>query len=94
LAQTVPQVQPIIVVLQWLAGLVGGVGVVQATAVGTLSQAKLSGIASILAALVAIAQFIPALAPYVPLLEKLAAMFGAMGVGAAVGTQRMLARKL
>lgn len=88
-----PQAQLLINVLQWIAGLLGGVGVVQATAVGTLSQAKLSSLASVFAALVTIAQFIPALAPYIPLLEKLAALFGAMGVGAAAGTQRMLTRK-
>lgn len=89
IAPQFPQVQPLILVLQWLAGVLGGVGVVHAVSVGTLGKGKLSSLASVFATLALLAGYVPALAPYAHILQELAALFGAAGVGTVLGAKAL-----
>lgn len=81
-----PQLQPLVTILEQLAAAIGGVGVVHAVTAKSLSRAKLAGISSVLSVLVVLCAYFPALAPYKPLLEKLATILGAMGISVGFGT--------
>lgn len=79
---SIPELVPYVYIVDWIAGLFGITGVVHSTAGGTISKAKLGYAASFVAFLITLAQFVPALEPYVPFLQKLAAILGAAGLGA------------
>lgn len=83
----IPGTAEIISVLEALAGAFGAVGLTHAAAAKTVTRKKLTGIASLIAILIIIAQYVPALQPYVPLLEKIAAILGSAGVGAAIAAK-------
>lgn len=82
LTMTVPALSFAIPVLTALAGLFGGVGAIQAVSVGSVSKAKIATISSVLSLLLLVATYVPALKPYVHVLQQLAAMLGAAGTGA------------
>lgn len=72
--------------VETVAGIFGVAGVAHAGAAGTIDKQKVLSLASIVAALVSAATFIPILLPYVPLLQKLAGILGAIGLGLNVKT--------
>lgn len=63
-----------------IAALFGAAGITNASLAGTLSKAKLAGIAAAISILLFAAHFSPSLRPYVPFLEALAALFGTAGL--------------
>lgn len=86
IVSAVPTLQPFTTVLEQLAALFGITGLAQASVSGTLSKVKLSTISSFLSVLLLLAQYIPAMQPFAPMLFKLASIIGAMGAGATVGS--------
>jgi len=88
LAKTVPALAPAIPILEYLAGIMGGIGVAHAGSEGTLGKAKLISISSLLSLLVLLAGHVPAAAAFLPLIQKLAALLGMAGLGAAVATKK------
>jgi hypothetical protein len=76
-----PGLSAITLITEIIAGGIGVVGVGHATQAGTLKGKKLISLAALCAALLAAAPFIPALAPYVPLIQNIAAILAALGVG-------------
>lgn len=80
IAQTVPQATPVVMFLEWAAGLFGVVGAGHAMAAGTVQKYKALSTASILAAFLLLAQAYPVLLPFVPLVQKLAFLFGVFGL--------------
>jgi hypothetical protein len=79
-----PQTAQYVGTIQDIAGILGLTAVAQATIVGTLDKKKLAGLVSLLTALIAVAAFVPQLAPYVPIMQKLLAFLAAAGVVTAV----------
>jgi hypothetical protein len=69
------------VLLQIAGGGVGIVGLGHAVRAKTVSKRKLTSIASVLAAILALAQSIPALEPYVPIIQAIVALLAALGIG-------------
>lgn len=80
IVQTVPAVAVVLPYLEWAAGFFGVTGVGHAAASGTLKKFKAASAASLLASFVAAAQLYPALLPFVPLVQKLAFIFGVFGL--------------
>lgn len=80
LAQTVPGLGQVLVVLNYIAGLFGVAGVAHAAGSGTVTKFGAASIASVLAALLAAAQIYPALLPFVPIIQKLVLIFGVLGI--------------
>ncbi len=85
--RSIPGTGEIVAVLEALAGVFGVTGLAHAAVAKTVSQKKLAGVASLIAILIIIAQYVPALQPYVPLLEKIAAILGSAGVGVAIAVK-------
>jgi hypothetical protein len=88
IVSVIPEVQFLTTVLEQIAALFGITGLAQASVAGSLNKAKLASISSVLSVLLFIAQYVPALAPYAPILMKLAAIIGAMGTGVAVANSK------
>lgn len=84
LAQSYPELAPIVVALQPLVAALGGVAVGHAAAKGTVEKHPLLSTSAILSILIGVSHFIPVMQPFVPLLSKLAAFFGAAGIGRAM----------
>lgn len=80
IAQTVPQATPVLLFLNWAAGIFGVVGVAHAANAGTVKKYKAASIASIMAAFLLLAQTYPALLPFLPLVQKIAFLFGVLGL--------------
>lgn len=70
--------------VQAAAAGIGGIGIAHSVVDKKKNFFKHYGLATI-ASLLAIARFIPVLAPYVPLLQELAVLFGATAVGQKLG---------
>lgn len=80
IVQTVPQAAPVLVFIQWAAGIFGVVGVAHAIPAGTVKKFKVLSTASVLATFVVLAQAYPPLLPFVPLVQKLAFILGVFGL--------------
>lgn len=80
LARSVPQLSPALPVLEYIAGVFGGVGITHAGLEGTLSKGKLVGLSAALSTFILIASFTPSLAVAVPILSKIAAYLGVAGL--------------
>lgn len=91
IVSTHPQFQFILPYITWLGGLVGVTGLVHAAAKGTLGAFKTLSWASLFTTLLAFAQTIPALHPYIPTLLLLASLFGVTGL--AISKKGVKARK-
>ena len=87
LARSTPVLSGYVIVLEQLATLFGATGATHAAIAGTLDKHKVSSIASILAVLLGIGTFVPALTPYLPILQKIASLLGAVSLGIATGSQ-------
>ena len=79
--RAMPGTAEVISTIEVVAGLFGITGIAHAGATGDLTRKKISTAAAALAGLVFVARFVPALAPFIPILEKIAAMLGAAAVG-------------
>lgn len=84
ISATVPALQPYTIYLEWLAGLVGGAGLGHALFAGSWRKYLLSGIASLMSILLVASEHTPSLQPYVPLLQSIVSVLGALGVGSAL----------
>lgn len=82
--KSIPGTAEIIAALEALAAVFGITGLAHATKARTVGRKKLVSIAALLAILIEVAQFVPGMQPYIPLLQKIAAIFGATAVGAAL----------
>jgi len=80
-ARSVPGLSEVIAIIEQVAGGLGLLGVVHAKAESTVSKNKVVSIGAILAAVIALSHFIPALAPLIPHLQKIAALSGAVALG-------------
>lgn len=80
IAMSVPALAGVVPILQWVAAALGGVGVTHAVTEGTVGQAKAASWASIFAVLLALTTQVPAFAPFAPLIQVLATIFGTAGV--------------
>lgn len=79
-----PQTMHYVQTIQDIAGVLGLTAVTQAVVVGTLDKKKLAGLVSVLTAIVAAAQFIPSLQPYLPYVQQALAFLAAAGVVSAI----------
>lgn len=79
-----PELEPYVPVLVWIGSFFGVVGLTQAAVNGTLTKYSAASVASFFTILLAIAEFYPPLAPFISILQKLAALFGAATVGTAI----------
>ena len=86
-AEIFPGAAQITVAVQWLASAFGVTGLVHASAAGTIFQNKLPGIVAILSTLIALAHFVPSLAPLVGPMQHLAALLGAASVGSKLSSK-------
>lgn len=77
---TMPETQAWATALLPIAALLGATGIMHATLVGTLSEKKLAGLASLISVLVFASKFYPPLMQYDSLLDTLAALFSASGL--------------
>jgi hypothetical protein len=82
LANSIPELQPVIPVLTWIGAFFGITGVTHGAISSTLSQHTLTSIASALVTLQAIATQVPALQPYIGIIRTLSAVFAAISLGA------------
>lgn len=73
-----------------IAGLLGIAGIGGGVAAKNISETKHISLASALTILLLVAQYIPALQVYVPLLQQIAVLFGASVVGATVREKALL----
>lgn len=80
LADTVPEVGFLVHYVNLVAGFFGITGVAHAAKAGTVMKFKATSTASFLVAFLAAAQAYPVLLPFVPLVQKLAFMFGVFGL--------------
>lgn len=80
LATSVPELSAIIPVLTWIAGFFGVTGIVHATTQKTVRRYGSTSIAAALAALLVFAKNYPPLEPFIPIIEKLILIFGAIGL--------------
>jgi hypothetical protein len=87
-ARAFPELAPAVSVLEQAIGLLGGVALVHAAGGGTLSKYKLAGISSLLSVIISVGHFVPALTPFMPVLTKLAAFFGALSTGDTLAYER------
>lgn len=78
----IPGAESFLPVLTNVAGVLGVAGTVHAAGSRTISKAWLASAAAFIAFIITLAQFIPELQPYTPMLEKLAAFLGAAAGGA------------
>ena len=78
----VPGADAVNQIIQLVAGLFGATGLGHAVIGGTLDKNKLSGFASVAAALLALSFGVPWLLPYSNELQIIAATLGAAGFGA------------
>ena len=90
LMNTIPGYQDLAQSLLPLAAALGAVGLTHASLVGTISAAKLSGLAALMSIVLFAAKLYPPLQPYVPLLEAIAALLSAGGLTLLVPTVRQL----
>lgn len=79
--RSIPGTADVIHVLEVVAGMFGIVGITHAGTSGNITRKKLSTAAAALAFLIVLARFIPAMGPFVPFLEKAAALIGAASLG-------------
>lgn len=80
ISMLIPGLGSVIVYLQSIAGAVGGVGVAHAASAGTLGAAKIASLSSIFSFLILLSHYVPALVPYVALLQQLATGLGISAV--------------
>lgn len=78
-----PWATPAIQVLTWIAGAFGLVGVTHAAASGTVGKYSSASFSSIIGILLLIAQSVEKLNWLVPILQEIAAIFGAVSLGSA-----------
>lgn len=84
ISATVPALQPYTIYLEWLSGLVGGAGLGHALLAGSWRKYLLSGLASLMSILLVASEHTPSLQPYVPLLQSITSLLGALGVGSSL----------
>lgn len=84
LLKSIPGTGELIMAVEAIAALFGVTGLAHAAKARTISRKKLLSTAALLAILLEIAQLVPALHPYIPLLQKIAALFGAVAAGSAI----------
>ena len=70
-----------IAAIQWAASFFGVSGLIHATAAGTLSKSKAAGLSAALSGLIAIAHFVPAMAPLIGPMQYLNTILGAIALG-------------
>lgn len=81
--KAIPGAGEYITVVDMIAGFFGITGISHAAAIpGALTRKKLATASAAVATLTAVCLFIPPLAPFIPYLQKLAALFGAAALGA------------
>lgn len=77
----IPGAESLVLPIQAVSAFFGGTGLIQATKQKTIGKFKLSSLASVFSVLTLIAHAVPSLHPFLPLLQKLAALSGAVAVG-------------
>lgn len=83
LIATVPDLAPFAPLLESIAAFFGITGVVHAGKKGTLTDAPLATIAAFFNALKLVAESVPALAPYVYIINAVAMVFNTLALGSA-----------
>lgn len=81
LVRPIPELAFVVPTVEMLAGAFGVVGITHAAGGGTVKTYKVLSLGALFSVLVAAAHVIPQLAPALPILIKLAALFGAVGFG-------------
>ena len=82
-----PNLAPLIPYVIHAAAALGITGLGHAASTRTLGEHKMATVAAVLAALVELAQHVPALAPYLPILTSLSAFVGALAIGVHTGAK-------
>lgn len=82
IAKSEPTLLPVVSLLQSIAGVLGFTGLAHATVKDSWKNLRAVSVASLFAALVAAIQYIPQLTSFAPFLSTLAALLGALGLGA------------
>lgn len=82
LAKSDPALLPVVSLLQNIAGVFGFTGLAHATVKQSWKNLQAVSIASLFAALLSAVQFIPQLSAFTPFISTLAALIGALGLGA------------
>jgi hypothetical protein len=80
-AEVIPGAAGAISAIQWAAGVFGVTGLVHAAGAQTLLKHRLAGITAVLTTLIAVAHFVPSLAPLIGPMQHLASILGAAAVG-------------
>ena len=62
------------IIIEYIAGTLGAIGIGHALKANTIASKKLVTIAAACAVFLALVPFVPALAPYAPLVQKIAAI--------------------
>lgn len=74
--RAIPAAANFVSVIELVAGFFGITGISHAVLEKTVATKKLASFAAILAAVVALAQFVPQLQPFLPFLQRIAALLG------------------
>lgn len=82
--RVIPGSQEVISGIELAAGLIGITGIAHASSAKTLSKKKLLTASSLISFLIILVPYFPEAAPLLPLLQKAAALVGALGVGASI----------
>jgi hypothetical protein len=78
----IPGAEGYALIIEEVAGVIGGGGLLHAILSGRLKEFKLASLVSALAGLIALSPSIPVLAPYQPILQSLLVVLGALGYSA------------
>jgi len=82
-----PGTEQIVIIVQWLASAFGVTGLLHAAKSQTILAHRIPSIVATLSALIAIAQFVPQLAPIIGPMQYLATILGAAAVGGKLSTK-------
>ncbi len=80
--RAIPGAEGAVSAIEMIAGFFGITGIGHATVSGGIDKKILATASSAIASLIALSYFIPALAQFRPILEKVAALLGAAALGA------------
>lgn len=87
LIRPIPELAALVPALEWVAAAFGVTGIGHAVVKKNVKSKVAFSISAVLAALIGAAHLVPALAVALPYLTKLAAFFGAIGIGTSVGSK-------
>ncbi len=84
IASSVPGLEVLVGVLNYINVALGGTAVSHAVVAGTVTKHKLVTLASILSLIAGLGAYIPSLAPFIEILQQVAGLLGAAGVSSAI----------